>query len=427
MPSYPTLFEVFTKKYNVPITPNRYSQILKHCKLFELRKDHPMALNSALLGVDKAFFLKPDYDMLFDIFDINFLEFKRDLLNTEHMRYLKSKIADSTNSVGCDAYNIFTIWLCYCVRKSSLPSSKKEELMFTLLKLLYYKFFTSYVHYAFPYTPNPEIMQQTINTLSYKFDIKNPKTPTWKLVLEQKCKELLAKNSPHFKTLSTFKDDKQVVYIITDIQTRIRVKLQAVINVFYKVRDEAKLMRKTSMVSTDIDGEKFIKDISSVSETITANVSGAVLNINEFINYDHIKTICSISKNISNTLLRTVLIKFSDDAILQYKAGKQNEIVTKGKDSLYKGYNVYIATLLQKTYRLCALDKEVNLKSKLSILHKTSNLYRSSRISDPDILNLKNSTAYYISKYTNISRESTRASLRIAFIQYIMFQSFNYL
>ena len=427
MPTYPTLFEVFTKKYNMPITPNRYSQVLKYCQLFELKKAHPLAFNSALLGVDKAFFLKPDYDMLFDIFDVNVLEFKHDLINTEHMQYLKNKIADSTNSVGCDAYNIFTVWLCYCVGKSSLPSSKKEQLIFTLLKMMYYKFFTSYVHYVFPYPPNPEIMQQTINSLSYKFDIKDPKTPTWKLVLEQKCKEFMMKNSPHYHTLKTFKTDKQVVYILTDVQTRIRVKIQTIVNVFYKVRDEAKLMKKTSMVTTNAEGEKFIKDIASISESLTANVSSAVLNINEFINYEHIKNICDISKNINKTLLRNVLTKFSDDAILQYKAGRQNEIVQKGSKTLYKGYNVFIATVIQKTYRLCTLDKEVNLKSKLSILHKTSNLYRSSRINDPDILAIKNSTEYYIDKYADITRESTKASLRIAFLQHIMVQSFKHM
>ena len=70
------------------------------------------------------------------------------------------------------------------------------------------------------------------------------------------------------------------------------------------------------------------------------------------------------------------------------------------------------------------MDK-VNLKSKVAILMKASNLYRSSRISDPEILKIKSSVDAFVLDSKISKRESTLASLKIAFIVYIILLTFD--
>ena len=385
-----------------------------------------MSFNTNTLGVYKGYFSPTDYNILFDIFNIDLDEFRTLVLNTDRIHEIKKTLKNSDNTVFSDPYNVLSIWLCYCTNKSSLPEKIKYQFKFTLLKLLYYKFFTSNINHMFQYNANQQLMEQTINSLSYKFDIKNPKTPTWKLVIEDKVNELLSLKGLHVNAFKTFTDDKAVIYVITDIATRLKVKLRVIVSEFYKVKEQQKHMKNSKLVG-EIDGEKVLKSLASTFDILIKNVSSDVLNINEFINYDYIQIVCGLTKNISHTLLRNLLTTFSDIAIRQYKAQKQNTIIDKNNVLLYEGYNALVSHIIQKTYRLCAMNRSVDIKSKISILKKTSDLYRSSRISDPSISAIKNSINKIIDDNMPVKREATLSALKIGFIQYIIILSFKHM
>ena len=422
----PTLKEVLYKKYNIPITQDKIKRFIQYCNIFELRKDNPMAFNSNTIGVYKAYFSTVDYNMLFDIFNIDVNEFKDLVLHTEHLMQVKRQVKNSERSVFADPYNILTIWLCHCTTKSKLPQKVTYQFRFTLLKLLYFKFFTTNINHMFQYNANQQLMEQTINSLSYKYDIKNPKTPTWKLVIEDKVHELLSNKSIHYKTLLSFMDDKAIVYIITDMATRLKVKLRSIVSEFYKIKEESKHIRNSNLVG-EIDGKKVLKDFAATYDILIKNVSSSVLNINEFIDYDNIHTVCGLTKNINHTLLRNLLTIFSNLAVMQYKAQKQDLITGENESTIYEGYNVLISYIIQKTYRFCAMDRTVNMKSKLAILKKASDTYRSSRINDPYIKIIKNSIDSILEKNMHIKRESTLSALKIGFIQYIIILSFKHM
>ena len=69
--------------------------------------------------------------------------------------------------------------------------------------------------------------------------------------------------------------------------------------------------------------------------------------------------------------------------------------------------------------------KKVKMTSKLAILQEVINLYKASRVSDPEILKVKESVEAFVLDTKMSSRDSTRASLKIAFIIYLMLLTFD--
>lgn len=403
---------------DVKITTSMIQQLVRVCNTFEIRQQHAEALNSACVGIYPIHFLQSDADSVFDAFGIDRSDFDR--LIKQYPGIPKEF------KVASDSYNILIVWLTHLIVKSNLPENMKKIGRITLFKMLHYKFYTSVVNHNFPHGANPDVMQYVVDQLNAKFDIKNPETPTWKLVMEKKSDELSSKDSIHWRTLETFVPDKKVTYVITDVQTRIRSTLiNTVIQPYYKAKElNNKIGSYTNM--QDANGERFIRDIAGIYDTMITGICNQVVNINKFVNSEYIKVVTAISTNISESLLRQFLIHFSNLATMQLAKNKTDEIVVEGKNDILLGYKILITNLVQKSYRDCIVNK-VNIASPLHVFEHTKNIYRSSRISDPDVLLIKRSVDYIVTNSKITSRESTQASLKIAFIIYILMLSFDYM
>lgn len=410
-----TLKELLLEKYDLTITKHHYLAIKKHVTLWELRDTHPEALNTPMLGLSKIHFLTKDTMALFDIFDIEKGSFQEVVWSAD--------VVDTTRKVTSDPYNILTLWIVYLVEHSALPRAQKDELQYDLIKLMHYRFFTSIVNHNFPFQAQADVMEYTINNLSLKYDIKQKETSTWRLVMEARSKDVMDRSSVHFKTLRSFAPDDKVLYAISDIQTRIRVKLGNIIQKFYENKEQGNKMGTYGIVG-EIEGEKVIKNIVASFDQMVETICNDALNTNKFIDSSSIDIVVKLTGNIRADMFRSLLIKFSSMAIEQHRTKTQDKVDGVNEHRLLIGYRALITNVIQKTYRECIFDKTVNMKSKIEILQKTRNIYRSSRISNEDILVIKNSVADFVDKYSNSQRESTNASLKLATIQYFILLSF---
>lgn len=410
-----TLKELLLEKYDLNITRHHYLQLKKHLTTWELRNQHPEAINTPMLGVTKVHFLTKDTMMLFDIFDIEKSAFEKLVWSADAI--------DTSRLVTSDVYNMLTLWLVYLAEHSKMPTKQKEDMQFCLLKLMHYRFFTSVVNYRLSHGASPEVMEYTINNLSNKFDIKQKETSTWRLVIEARSKDVMDKSSIHYKTLRSFSPDDKVLYVITDIQTRIRVKLGTIINKYYENKEQGNKMGSYGIVG-EIEGEKVIKNVVASFDQMIEGICNSALNTNKFIDHGSIDIAVKITGNVRADMFRSLLIKFSGMAIDQHR--KKNQDMVEGVDEhrILVGYRALISNIIQKTYRECIFDKSIKMSSKLEILQKSRNIYRSSRITNPDILVIKNTVSKFVDEYSNSNRDSTNASLRISFITYIMLLSF---
>ena len=211
--------------------------------------------------------------------------------------------------------------------------------------------------------------------------------------------------------------------MLSDVQTRLRTKIKLVVLEYYKTLEEGKKIASTTMTTDDVDGEKIVKELTGSLDNVISVICNKSLNANQFIRNDIVKIVVKLIPNIRPDMMRTLLMFFSNQAVVQYQKQKQDEIDKTGRYLI--GYRILITEIIQRSYRLCIMEK-VNLKSRLAILEKVRNTYRSSRINDPNILRIKDSVEHLVELTKISSRDSTKASLKIAFIVYIIMLTFDY-
>ena len=410
-----SLKQLCMERFNITITRRMIDQLVRICTLYEVRDDHVEALNSPMLGVNKIHFFDKDQRAVFDAFEIDRSEFA-DMISQSGL--------NKDFKVSSDVYNVFTVYMAHCITKSNLPNNLKYDGCFALWKMLQYKFFSSIVNHMLPYKPNPDVMQATLDGLSAKYDIVNKETNTWKLIMEARARELCSKdNNIHYHTIVNFTPDQKIVYVLSDVQTRLRTKIKLVVLEYYKTLEEGKKIASTTMTTDDVDGEKIVKELTGSLDNVISVICNKSLNANQFIRNDIVKIVVKLIPNIRPDMMRTLLMFFSNQAVVQYQKQKQDEIDKTGRYLI--GYRILITEIIQRSYRLCIMEK-VNLKSRLAILEKVRNTYRSSRINDPNILRIKDSVEHLVELTKISSRDSTKASLKIAFIVYIIMLTFDY-
>lgn len=410
-----SLKQLCMQRFNITITKRMIDQLVRVCTLYEVRDDHVEALNSPMLGVNKIHFFDKDQRAVFDVFEVD---------RNDFAKMIQQSGLNKDFKVSSDVYNVFTVYMAHCIMKSSLPKSVQEDGCFALWKMLQYKFFSSIVNHMLPYKPNPDVMQATLDGLSAKFDIVNKETNTWKLVMEARARELCQKEGNiHYHSILNFTPDQKVVYVLSDVQTRLRTKIKLVVQEYYKTLEEGKRIASTTMTTDDLEGEKIVKELTGSLDNMIAVICNKSLNANQFIRNDVVRIVSKLVPNIRPDMMRTLLMFFSNQSVVQYQKHKQDEIDKTGRYLI--GYHIMITEIIQRSYRLCILEK-VNMKSRLAILDKVRNTFRSSRVNDPDILRIKDSVEHLVEIAKVTSRDSTKASLKIAFILYIILLTFDY-
>lgn len=410
-----SLKHILYENFLIPITRKQMLAFSKHVIEYELRGTHVNALNTALLATHKMYFLPKDGDALFNIMDVDKVRFRT-------LAHQASSV-DTSHHITSDPYNIFTTWMLHRIRLSDLSNRDKETFQLNLLKMLHYKSFTSLVNRRLPYGATEDVMRYTIDKLSGKFYIKQKATPTWKLVIEQRAYDVLGRSSIHNKVISSYSPDAKILYILSDVHTRMYKQVVRIIREYRKNKDEGKGHATTSIAMGEGDEKQLQAVIGSLDSTIN-KVCSSTLNLNEFIDYEYIDLLVTLTKNIKADILNKVLVSFSKMAVGQQRSGDQSKVMGDGSSLVIYGYNKLITQILQKTYRHCMLDKSISMNSKVQILNKAKAMYSSSRVTDPDILVIKNSVEAFIAANSPSKRSATNASLKITFILYIILLSF---
>lgn len=400
-------------RFVIPTDKRTVDQIVRWRTIYETRDTNSEALNTPLLGCSKLGFFERDSQMLFDILHVSRDEFKR---------VIRQSAIPSSFHVASDEFNLLVVWAAHCMYTSSASSVDKNRCVYSLFFMLLVKFFSGLVRHYYPHGANRGVMEATIDSLSEKFDIKQKETSTWRLQIDHRANEMLDPNNIHGKTLLNFIPDKDVVYLITDLQTRLRTKLRNITNIYYDMVKAGREVRESGMVTDDAEGKKIIKELKNSFEGMVASVSNRVLNTQQFIDSDYLLIVSKLVPNVRIDMMRNLLMQFSARATVQYQK-KQSDMMSKdGK--LFVGYHILIQNLIQRLYR-DAILKKVNMNSRLEILKNSMNIIRSSRILDPVIAQLKDSLDNFVIGTRLSQRDATNASLRIAFVAYIILLSFD--
>lgn len=436
--------------------------LIKLVDTFETRGSNPLAFNTYSLGVYKCLFLTEDRDAFFNLFDMDYEQIRtimKPLIgnnrvagismndvqrlmkadNAQLERALKErgltaadirKVVNSTTvlnsnyKVATDPFNIFVVYVLYKISSSKIPANLKELAMFKTFMLLQYKFFTSLVNHRFPYQADESAMTLMYESLSNKFDLKT--YGTWKKVMEARANLILNVSSVHERVLKDFEDDRAIIYFLSDSQTRIRNQINLIVAEFMKIKDERDIFGSYSSTGTDKEGEKVVLDNVSYFDMMCSNVYTDSLSVAKFLDDTAIKLIVNMFVNLNSTNFRNLLVNFSDRAVRDHKAGTGNKTISKGGRTYIVGTELLITTIIQKTYRFC-MQNQIDYRKPVAVLKAAKDVYSSSRSTDEDILQIRDSMVDMVNELQSSRRESLLSALRIGFVLYILLLSFKYI
>lgn len=376
---------------------------LKHTQLEFVNRNeaHIAFFGGNLFGVDKVRFLTSDRNNWFDnIIEIDDIELKMDLHALPSI--------NSDFKVSSDVFNISCVWLCHKFMVSTLTDKEREEGMRNALLMFIYRVITSRLANDFSKFPNREdIAAATYAELSKKFSLK--KYGSWGRLLTERANAVFAKNSIHYKTLNTFDNDKAILYIITDVQSRIRDIINKMWNVLKKVIDsDARMVTTLSTMETE-DGLK-LKDLNRELVSYNQYIETIIPLKISFIKSELIQVIGSMQHTMDIDKMTECLQEFS------------KRYLDKG----YEEFHDFVNMVLVHCFDTIGRDKNfqrhgVALTTLLPLLR---GMYTSSRSTDPMLLELRKVGDVVISKTTSLKTPAKVASVRTGLMLYLILRTF---
>ena len=404
------------RKLNITINEHHIHGIEKLVVLFATRREHPLALNTMLLGTHPIAFTDADREGLFKLFDLD-----------EHQIVKIIQTIPTVNKefkVASDAFNILAIWIMHLGYTQIHDHKLRDTFVINVAKYFHYKLFTSLVNHYFVHGSNEKIMTATINSLSKKFDIVV--YGTWGAVLEARCIDLISPDSIHLPVFERADNDKSYLYAVTDIQTRIRDRIKNIWAEYAATRDRGDVISSTAAVNTDDKGDKLLVHTTATLEILVTSLRSEVLVARSFIDHETMDLVLRRFSNLPMNTLKDALLAISELATSQIRNKQFDKVLTLDDMDIYVGMGILITNIIQKSYRWCIRNK-VDINNRGLVFIRILNVYASSRIADKDVAMVKESVVRLIDTIGITKREATKSSLRLAIILYFIVRSFKYL
>lgn len=233
-------------------TPTFSTQVDKFTKVFMHKGEHNAFFGSGLLGVHRVRWTSTETNGFFD-----------DIVNVDPDE-LKDRIdqldtIDPNHIVASDAFNLTIVYAVHrAMTSASLSPALKKATAVNLLRLLHFKFICSLLTNYFPYGTDMAIALQTFEAMNNRYDLKIYKT--WGNLITARAESILDPRGIHHQTIIKFENDDAIKYMVSDIQTRIRVVIKTLTALYYQIKAGGDRVISTSTL-VEVDGGLEIRDI----------------------------------------------------------------------------------------------------------------------------------------------------------------------
>lgn len=278
------------------------SRLIKAIRAFDQgfitkNTDHISFFGSGLLGVYPIKWLDEDRDSwVDDILRVDDIGLEADLHSLDTI--------DVTRKVTSDMVNLSFIYLAHRIVNSSLTATEKQAGLVSVFRISHYKYLSSLLSHYFQYPADEATAKATYTSLSQKFGIKQ--AGNWFNLLTRRAEELASNNSIHRDRIKYMRDDAGVLYVVSDIQTRIREVVKAQTAVFYEVRKaDGKVISTSKMMQ--IEEGITIKDVRRDHSRYMRYLSSIISDPTDFVRTDLLKLVSDIMPSANQDVLRVTL------------------------------------------------------------------------------------------------------------------------
>ena len=298
---------VFNEEFKHIKLDKKFIKALEHYVIGFINKDnyHVEFFGNALLAENPPKYTAPDRERWFlDLLDVNEAALKQsvhslDSINTSFM-------------VSSDVNNLSYFYLAHRFLTDKGLSDKERNIGASrCLEMLHYKFITSLLYNLLPYGVDRTVAVATYASLNRKYDLRV--AGSWLELVRRKVQSILDEKALHAKTLREFEDDEAIVYMVNDVQTRIRKQINAIVDVFMAVREADARIRSQSSLGIDLDGDSFLRDKSNRFSGYIHYMHDIISDRDSFIKPELIQVVNSVVSSSNDRVLNEALEFFSDN------------------------------------------------------------------------------------------------------------------
>ncbi len=365
-------------------------------KLFTKNEDSLSFFGEGLWGVYPIYFTNDDnkywFDEVLDVDDVGLIRaiHSLDSIETSWKR-------------ASDCINLSIIYSIYRILNLSISPHEKHRYAKLLLHILHYKFLSSLQAHRFKYPVDKSIAVAVYENLSKKYLIKV--CGTWMSVLEHRANSILSNQSIEYKTLIKYKDDKAVIYIIQEIQNRIRKMVNGLSEQFYKVKERDNKIGVQSKIFSDESGDQIIDSVSSFT-TYVRYAHSIIGDKDSFIKPEIMQIAQSSSNRLPIDALEKTLYWLS--------------INSYGRMS--KSILLWIENIILFSFKIIAKN-QLKTNQLMAIVIKLRAMLLSSRVTESVVLDVKATGDTLINESKAISSKSAESNLRTTCIIYIVLRT----
>ncbi|MNP89009.1 hypothetical protein D3C85_14050 [compost metagenome] len=369
--------------------------------------DHVAFFGGHLMGVQDVRFTKTDrLEWFANVLDIDDATLQDDLYT------LKTLVPDpaKVRYVSTDVMNLSCLWVIHAITRSKLSESDKHSGMIDALLVLQYKFITSILTYWFPNRADEAVAVATYARLPKKYKLKE--LGSWGALLQYRAEQTIDKRSPHYinKTFQNFDDDYDIIYMVNDIQSRIKGYLRNIRDEFEIVRkDPTAVIRTNSNTSVNMDGEIVVKNKKNMYATYRRYIDEVMADRNSFI----IRELTEIVAGCMPKLPYRNMLE-----CLEYMTRNSSKL--KGDPNVIKLTDL----TLEHLFDFIASNRaSLNINDIATMLTKLRNLYTASRANNDLLLEMRTVGEKVVRKSVKTKNDALVASIRTGAILYLVLRT----
>lgn len=359
--------------------------------------DHTEFFGSPYLGTHRVLFKTSDRVTFFrDIIDVDEVRLRDELI--------KTKWINKDFKVSSEAFNLSIIYLMYRTYNSDLPKNVKNDALINLIMLFHYRIMTSIMNHYFGYLVKPSVAITAYNKLSLKFDIK--KYGSWTDLFKARGEFIIdPRTGIHFDAFTKMDNDKKIVYMVNDMESRLKGVVNDYTKVLYEIKDSADLVETDSGLAV-MDGELNIKDIQKRETKYKNYISNVLMATNSFYKQELVIYAAKAIPRTDEDKLE-MLIRDFPSQYAHAKGERYREFVDDVTTHLFE----YLST------------NAIRHQDLKNVFFKLRGAYTSNKSSNALLLKLRTNGDELVKVMTGIKTEIKITSLRTSLMLYIVLRT----
>lgn len=379
---------------NLVINTRLIKRLLKFVSAYETRSEEHIAfLGGNLLGINKINYFGEDEQTWRD-----------EILNIPNCEALEDDFHNLPD-VNPDFFvtgsllNMTHVYLAHRIMISGLSDREKELGLTAVFKMLHYKFVASLLYRNFKHRTQEAVALALYESLSRKNLLK--KYHSFGAMLEARSKDVFSKKSIHYNTLMKMAPDKACLYVVSDIQTRIRSVFNNLTSEYMRLKEMGSRIGENSPFIMTEDGKE-LKDVINDVETLQRNMETVLTDPHDFIRDEVLEYTLKIIPTAEERYLKKALLYISEHSD------------DRKSDSVYQMLRYMVMYLNRILKQVRGADATTP-----AIVAKTRNLARSSQLGDKDLLAVRDYVTDMLDQSLSGKSSKVIASTRIAVIVYL--------